>query len=169
MKAWCAKFRDETMIVESLSTDKEETISWVSDNLNYSDLLFGLNKDDFSIVSVEIKEVSVCATKRCDCYSAIDGKGTERIQAVTPEWCKTRADGTERDFISIDLCVWPYVKACWSNGVRTLSSCCGHGKQPQSVVVEYKHINEAINTAIDTGFIDIQIFAWKNNQIDRYY
>lgn len=101
--------------------------------------------------------------KKCNCYSAIDGKGQESIMAKAPDW-------SSKEWISIDVCVWPFVKALWDAGIETGGSCCGHGKEHPSVVLwHYKDISQAIDVALDSGNVDVKIFAWKDGQIDVYY
>lgn len=37
--------------------------------------------------------------------------------------------------ISIDSCIVEKLVNAWNNGVRTLGSCCGHGKEAPNVVL----------------------------------
>ena len=98
---------------------------------------------------------------RCNCYSAIDGKGQESMMVKPPKW-------SSKEWISVDPCVWPFVKALWDAGVETQGSCCGHGDDKPSVVVVFEDINKAITVAFET-FPDVKIFAWFNDQIDVFY
>ena len=100
--------------------------------------------------------------KRCNCYSAIDGKGQESIAAKAPKW-------SSKEWISIDVCIWPFVKELWSHDIQTGGSCCGHGKEKASVVlVDFKDINKAIMIAMQ-GEFEVKIFAWNKGQIDVYF
>ena len=100
---------------------------------------------------------------KCNCYSAIDGEGQESIRAKAPSW-------SSKEWISIDVCIWPFVKELWSHDIQTGGSCCGHGKEEPSVVlVNYDDIGDAIAVALDSGNPDVKIFAWKDGQIDVYY
>jgi hypothetical protein len=52
------------------------------------------------------------------------------------EWGNTKVieiDGVGRD---IDSCIVSIVVALNEAGMKTIASCCGHGKQPGSVVLE---------------------------------
>lgn len=101
--------------------------------------------------------------KKCNCYSTIDGNGQESIRAKAPKWSR-------KEWISIDVCVWPFVKALWDANIQTCGSCCGHGKeQPSVVLAHYKDISNAITVSLDSGNVDVKIFAWKDGQIDVYY
>lgn len=51
------------------------------------------------------------------------------------EWGNTvvvEIDGIPRD---IDKCIVPIICALNSAGLKTIASCCGHGKQPGSIVL----------------------------------
>lgn len=51
------------------------------------------------------------------------------------EWNNTviiEIDGVPRD---IDRCIAGVVRALNATGLRTVASCCGHGKQPGSIVL----------------------------------
>lgn len=99
---------------------------------------------------------------RCECYSAIDGKGSVSMQVKPPNW-------SNKDWISIDVCVWPFVKALWANDIQTGGSCCGHGKEKASVVlVNFEDINKAIMVAMQ-GEFEVKIFAWNKGQVDVYF
>lgn len=39
-------------------------------------------------------------------------------------------------WVCIDSCIASEIAYLWHNGVRTLNSCCGHGKNHPSVIVE---------------------------------
>lgn len=41
-----------------------------------------------------------------------------------------------RDGVWCDPCLAPLVKALNDGGIRTVASCCGHGKAPTSVLLE---------------------------------
>lgn len=38
----------------------------------------------------------------------------------------------------IDKCIAPLIKIMREYGIDTVNSCCGHGKQPLSILVNYK-------------------------------
>lgn len=41
-----------------------------------------------------------------------------------------------RKVIDVDRCIAPLVEALNAVGMTTIASCCGHGKQPGSIVLE---------------------------------
>ena len=45
-----------------------------------------------------------------------------------------RADG--KPSVWCDPCIAPLVRALNTNGLRTAASCCGHGKQPPTVILD---------------------------------
>ncbi len=59
--------------------------------------------------------------------------GTTTIVS-TPDWFWT-ARAVPENGICIDACIAGVVLAVWDQGVRTLGSCCGHGKRPPSLVL----------------------------------
>ena len=60
-------------------------------------------------------------------------KGTETI-VPTPDWFWNSRAVPERG-IRIDSCISGIILLAWSEGLRTLGSCCGHGEVPHSVVL----------------------------------
>ena len=59
----------------------------------------------------------------CDC------KYGDEVVLKAPFW-------TGKKDISIDRCIAPIIQMLWDNGIRTLNSCCGHGKVYPSVVID---------------------------------
>lgn len=53
-----------------------------------------------------------------------------------------------KDTVSIDPCIVEEIEMLWRNGVRTINSCCGHGKLRASVIVE----NSSEQTMIELGY-----------------
>ena len=43
--------------------------------------------------------------------------------------------GRDKDTACIDGCIASDIAYLWYNGVKTLNSCCGHGKIPAGVIV----------------------------------
>lgn len=41
--------------------------------------------------------------------------------------------------VSLDRCLVPAIKAIWAAGFETLGCCCGHGKEPPSVIIPEGH------------------------------
>lgn len=52
----------------------------------------------------------------------------------TPDWLWAERQRPE-DGISIDACIATDVMTAWRRGVRTLGSCCGHGRERRNVVL----------------------------------
>ena len=44
-------------------------------------------------------------------------------------------DGKERH---IDKCIAPLIRTMREYGIDTVTSCCGHGKMPLSILIAYK-------------------------------
>jgi len=45
---------------------------------------------------------------------------------------KKRPDGK----IAVDSCIAPLVQCLNDTGIRTIASCCGHGHQPSSIILD---------------------------------
>lgn len=72
----------------------------------------------------------------CNCKSYNKPEwGGDRPEVMVP-----KPDWSERtsDTIGLDACIADDILKLWANGIRTLSSCCGHMKAPPSIVVESK-------------------------------
>lgn len=59
--------------------------------------------------------------------------GTVTVVA-TPDWLWGERAEPENG-VAIDSCIAVTLLAAWEAGVRTLGSCCGHGKEPPNVVL----------------------------------
>lgn len=42
---------------------------------------------------------------------------------------------TNGQFVSVDSCIADIIQALNNTGIRTVASCCGHGKQPSSIIL----------------------------------
>lgn len=95
---------------------------------------------------------------RCDCYSAIDGFGTESMR-VRPYWALDT-------WVSIDVCIWPAVKMLWRNNIKTLNSCCGHGNKLERSIVIDRPIDakQAVSLLKRHGFEDTWIMVWDGDK-----
>lgn len=51
----------------------------------------------------------------------------------TPDFLSKDVDG--RTSVCIDACIVEAVKFLWNHKVRTLGSCCGHGKEDPSLIL----------------------------------
>jgi hypothetical protein len=52
------------------------------------------------------------------------------------QWDITETIIINNKSIGVDKCIVPLVKALNESGLTTIASCCGHGKQPTSVILE---------------------------------
>lgn len=52
----------------------------------------------------------------------------------TPEWLWSSRQNPKLG-IPIDACINVEIQVAWQQGVRTLGSCCGHGKERPNVVL----------------------------------
>lgn len=94
---------------------------------------------------------------RCDCYSAIDGFGTESMR-VKPYWESDK-------WISVDVCIWPAVKLLWRNNIKTLGSCCGHNKDYGSIVLDRLiDAKQAVSLLKRNMFDDVWVMAWDGDK-----
>lgn len=50
------------------------------------------------------------------------------------EWGNTKTLMIAGRLRDIDLCIYPFVKMMNDNGYETIACCCGHGKQPGSII-----------------------------------
>jgi hypothetical protein len=70
------------------------------------------------------------SAETCDCHSYNGDFGEKpEVPLDPPSW----SDRTQP--IMVDACIAHVVQHLWNQGVVTLSSCCGHGKRPPSVVL----------------------------------
>ena len=63
---------------------------------------------------------------RCHCIGVDFGTYEQTVSMKT-------YDGK---WVCIDLCIASEIAYLWHNGVKTLNSCCGHGKAMPSVIVD---------------------------------
>lgn len=70
------------------------------------------------------------AEDRCASYNWELG-GLPQILVPKPAWSDRNGDT-----IALDHCLATTVQALWEAGYITLSSCCGHGKNAPSLVLE---------------------------------
>ncbi len=59
---------------------------------------------------------------------------TKKLQVTIP--AHLSHTGVERvDEKDIDSCIYEFVKMLNDNGIITIASCCGHGKQPTNIAL----------------------------------
>lgn len=86
---------------------------------------------------------------RCHCRNVAMGSHEMSVVVPTPEFLRgTFGCKTNKDAVSIDLCIVPEILWLWSKGVLTLGSCCGHGKQAATICVE----DSSIATMHELGY-----------------
>jgi hypothetical protein len=52
------------------------------------------------------------------------------------DWNNTIAITIDGKVIDVDSCLVPLVKALNELGIKTIASCCGHGKQPSNIALK---------------------------------
>lgn len=97
----------------------------------------------------------------CHSYNGDFGSKPEvkltMLTSILPDGKRTYKD------VMVDACIAPVVQHLWDNGVTTGGSCCGHGKQPPSLVLgegdeNYSKIRELIKEKDDRWF---ELSQWK--------
>jgi len=58
-----------------------------------------------------------------------------------PDWM---LEHKERRTACVDECIVDQIKALWAAGYTTEGCCCGHGKEPPSVVIADGHSDEDV-------------------------
>jgi len=71
---------------------------------------------------------------------------------IVPPWNNGRmADEGIKILVGIDRCILPEIVELWNAGIKTVASCCGHGKLAPSVVVD------------DASIENMRKFRYKND------
>lgn len=71
----------------------------------------------------------------CDCKSYNRGYGhVDGVVLPAPKGWFEYSSGGEKASVTIDACISGVIKNLWSSGLRTESSCCGHGTCAPSIV-----------------------------------
>lgn len=50
---------------------------------------------------------------------------------------------TNDGWVCIDICIARAIAEMWALGIKTLNSCCGHGKLEPTVIVDMKNVKHA--------------------------
>ncbi|WP_427192601.1 hypothetical protein [Serratia marcescens] len=76
----------------------------------------------------------------CNCHSYNAQAGaTPNVEMAVPD--ALVSDG--RHIVCIDACIATVIRALWNEGLKTLSCCCGHGRDVPSVIIpEHADINK---------------------------
>lgn len=83
--------------------------------------------------------------------------GSPMTIVPTPEWAASSRHHPENG-IPIDPCIADAIQDAWHAGVRTLGSCCGHGKGPASVVLTTDRDQPGLARKHLPGW---QLFQWQ--------
>ncbi len=68
----------------------------------------------------------------CTCVDIDFGTYKRAVSMKTPEG----------KLVGIDVCIAREIGELWLAGIKTINSCCGHGKLPPSVIVAQKDIGK---------------------------
>ena len=80
---------------------------------------------------------------RCHCRNVAMGSHEMSVVIPTPEFIRGEFGcKTNKEQVSIDLCIVPEILWLWSKGIITHGSCCGHGKQEACVCVDDSSIEK---------------------------
>lgn len=101
---------------------------------------------------------------KCNCHSynrddANSGKDQE-IALYPP-----KSLGIDRDTVCVDACISHVIKHLWDNQISTLNSCCGHGKDNPSIILQSYISDDDANkireliSQVDSRFF--KLMAWK--------
>lgn len=82
---------------------------------------------DAGILEQMIKRPESAKKFKCDHCDSCGGEKTYRNQAILPIGGKT---------VCVDWCIHHIVAALNASNLRTIASCCGHGEQDGSIVLE---------------------------------
>ncbi|MAN46304.1 MAG: hypothetical protein CMF04_08915 [Hyphomonas sp.] len=83
-----------------------------------------------------------------------------------PDWGGSADQVIMRDLdgkeVCIDKCIAPLIKELWSSGIKTLSSCCGHGGQATAHVMLALSVDvpEAVEIVERTSTIPMHVSVW---------
>lgn len=105
--------------------------------------------------------------KQCKCWSYNGDFGTVKpvklsmLYAILPNGEEKYKD------VNIDACISQVLKHLWDNGIFTLSSCCGHGNRPPSIVLaeseeNYKKIRKLIKEKDERWF---ELSQWRRTLV----
>jgi hypothetical protein len=86
--------------------------------------------------------------------------GTSTV-VPTPGWLWD-ARAVPENGICIDSCIAPAIQSAWTQGVRTLGSCCGHDKAGPSVVLVEDHAQVGLAREHLPGFT---LYQWRLNDV----
>jgi hypothetical protein len=80
----------------------------------------------------------------CNCHSYnMDTGDNPNIILYPPSHIGfTYPDGEPIETVCVDACIAQVIQHLWDNGVKTMNSCCGHGKKTPSIILEDKSTDE---------------------------
>lgn len=96
--------------------------------------------------------IEECKKPICRCVDVEMGSHDAAICIDLPPhmeaYKQARIDAGLSPHITIDHCIVPYIHKLWSLDIKTMGSCCGHGKIDPSVCVA----DDDIEKMIDLGY-----------------
>lgn len=66
--------------------------------------------------------------------------GTEDVLVLPEHICVQRENRT----VAVDRCIAGQIRALWTADIQTLGCCCGHGKEPPSIVIESGYTDDEV-------------------------
>lgn len=60
----------------------------------------------------------------------------QTVNLMPPDWLYSEESRKRDKGIAVDTCIASVIKHLWDQKVTTRGSCCGHSKNPPSVIVE---------------------------------
>ena len=89
----------------------------------------------------------------CDCHSYNSDSGTVPEIVLTVPW--------DNKHVSIDACIAHVVRALWDDGIATVGSCCGHGSDIPTILLERaQDADRAIKCVSLTDGRRFKMLAW---------
>jgi hypothetical protein len=99
----------------------------------------------------------------CKSYNWSVGELPEVI-LQRPDWLY---DGERVNGVPVDYCLAPTVLHLWQNGIETLGSCCGHGREEPSLILKAKHADDAktiFDLIAETDSRNFALSWWQNEK-----
>lgn len=69
-------------------------------------------------------------------YNKNTGSKPEAVLIPPTAFGFTYSSGKEKTKVSIDACIANVIQHLWDKGILTTNSCCGHGKENPSIVMQ---------------------------------
>lgn len=96
----------------------------------------------------------------CASYNR-DSGGLPQVLLSKPSWLDRNGDT-----VAIDNCIAKTVEALWSVGYHTLSSCCGHGRDKPSLVLDPSENPDEVRGVIEeVDGREFRLYQWKLTEV----